>query len=163
MIYPSQGGNGAQRGVPDRWRTSRARCCDGCRRTRWSAGPPTSITQRFKRKTVELRDTWINNQQAMRTRADALLAQLGVAETRVEFDWIVDDYADFTALDISDLIRLKLPSYTSDAYIENLALRIPLSPGSCPSAPSRPPSHPVWRPHLRHRHRRPQETASRCP
>ena len=86
----------------------------------------TSIT-RFKRKTLELRETWINNQQAMRTRADALLAQLGDSEIRVEFDWIVEDYADFTALEISDLIRLKLPSYTDDAYIENLALRIPLS------------------------------------
>ena len=86
----------------------------------------TSIT-RFKRKTLELRETWINNQQAMRTRADALLAQLGDSEIRVEFDWIVEDYADFTALEISDRIRLKLPSYTDDAYIENLALRIPLS------------------------------------
>ena len=86
----------------------------------------TSIT-RFKRKTLELRETWINNQQAMRTRADALLAQLGDSEIRVEFDWIVEDYADFRALEISDRIRLKLPSYTDDAYIENLALRIPLS------------------------------------
>ena len=96
--------------------------------------PPDKVVRRsddsitnFKRKTLELRETWINNQQAMRTRADALLAQLGDSEIRVEFDWIVEDYADFRALEISDRIRLKLPSYTDDAYIENLALSIPLS------------------------------------
>ena len=37
------------------------------------------------------------------------------------------DWATFRALELSDRIRLKLPSYTDDAHIENLALSIPLS------------------------------------
>ena len=82
---------------------------------------------KYKLKTLELRDTWIQSQANMEARADAILALLDSPEIRVEFDWIVEDYADFTALEISDRIRLKLPSYTDDAYIENLALRIPLS------------------------------------
>ena len=48
-------------------------------------------------------------------------------ETRLEFSWYVDAYATFRALELSDRIRLKLPSYTDDAFIEHLALHIPLS------------------------------------
>ena len=86
-----------------------------------------SSIDKYKLKTLELRDTWIQSQANMEARADAMLAWLDSPEIRVEFDWIVEDYADFLALEISDRIRLKLPSYTDDAYIENLALRIPLS------------------------------------
>ncbi len=82
---------------------------------------------KYKLKTLELRDTWIQSQSNMEARADAILALLDSPEIRLQFSWYVDDYATFRALELSDRIRLKLPSYTDDAFIEHIALSIPLS------------------------------------
>ena len=84
----------------------------------------TSIS-RYKLKTLTLRDTWIDNAANMTARADALLAVLKSPETRLEFDWFVEDYALFRALELSDRIQLRLPGYTEQAFIEHVALNIP--------------------------------------
>ena len=96
--------------------------------------PPAKVPRRsaasiekYKLKTLELRDTWIQSQANMEARADAILEVLDSPETRLEFGWYVRDYADFLALELSDRIQLKMPFYTDDAFIENIALTIPLS------------------------------------
>ena len=86
-----------------------------------------SSIEKYKLKTHTIRDTWIQNQANMEARADAILALLDSPEKRLQFSWYVDDYADFRSLELSDRIRLKLPSYTDDAFIEHIALHIPLS------------------------------------
>lgn len=82
---------------------------------------------KYKLKTLELRDTWILSQANMEARADAILALLDSPETRLQFSFYLDDYATFRSLELSDRIRMKFPSYTDDAFIEHLALNIPLS------------------------------------
>ena len=96
--------------------------------------PPAKVVRRtqssigkYKLKTLELRDTWIQNQANMEVRADAILALLDSPEKRLEFSFYLADYTTFRDLELSDRIRLKLPSYTDDAFIEHLALHIPLS------------------------------------
>ena len=86
-----------------------------------------SSIEKYKLKTLPLRDTWIQSQANMEARADAILALLDTPETRLRFSWYISDYADFRALELSDRIRLKLPAYTDDAYIEHLTLYIPIS------------------------------------
>ena len=86
-----------------------------------------SSIEKYKLKTLELRDTWIQSQANMEARIDAILALLDTPETRLQFSWYVPAYADFRALELSDRIRLKLPAYTDDGYIEHLALYMPLS------------------------------------
>ena len=86
-----------------------------------------SSIEKYKLKTLELRDTWIQSQANMEARIDAILALLDTPETRLQFSWYVPTYADFRALELSDRIRLKLPAYTDDGYIEHLALYMPLS------------------------------------
>ena len=86
-----------------------------------------SSIEKYKIKTLELRDTWIQSQANMEARADGILDLLATPETRLQFSWYIGSYADFIALELSDRIRLKMPSYTDDAFIEHLALYIPLS------------------------------------
>ena len=77
---------------------------------------------RYKLKTLTLRDTWIDNAANMTARADSLLAALATPETRVEFPWIVEDYALFRALELSDRIRLKPPwLYRASVHREHRA------------------------------------------
>ena len=69
-----------------------------------------------------VRPTW-------RTRADALLALLGSPEIRVEFE--LDTWTTTRTFTALSYLRPHSPeaavSYTDDAFIENLALAIPLS------------------------------------
>ena len=85
----------------------------------------TSI-DRFTRRSLRLSNTWIHSVAAMTTRADALLVALSTPETRQALRWIVSDYADFAALELSDRIQVLMPGYTETAFIESIALNIPL-------------------------------------
>ena len=117
-----------------------------------------SSIDKYKLKTLELRDTWIQNQANMESRADAILALLDSPEKRLQFSFYLDDYATFRDLELIRPHPLKLPSYTDDAFIEHIALRIPLS-GVLPVCTIQATGHSS---DGRHRHRRrPQETASR--
>ena len=85
-----------------------------------------SIT-RYRPRTLELRDTWISSPAIMRARADTILGLLATPEVRFEFGWYVNDWSDFTSLELSDKIKVKMQSYEADAFIESLRFRIPLS------------------------------------
>ena len=54
----------------------------------------------------------------MEARADAILERIAAPERRVELDWYVRDWADFLALDLSDKVRIEMPTISSDAFIE---------------------------------------------
>ena len=82
---------------------------------------------RYKLKTFPLENTWVDNEANMETRADALLDTLATPETRIRWSWIVDSYADFRSHEISDRVTIKMPGYTDDVFLENIALYIPLS------------------------------------
>ena len=81
---------------------------------------------RYKPKTLELRDTWISSRDIMQQRADAILEVTASPETRYTFGWYVRDWDDFTDLEISNRIQLKMPGYTINAFIENIPLQVPL-------------------------------------
>ena len=81
---------------------------------------------RYKPKTLELRNTWISSRDIMQQRADAILAVTASPETRYTFGWYVRDWDDFTGLELSDRIQLKMPGYTINAFIENIPLQVPL-------------------------------------
>jgi len=86
---------------------------------------PASIT-RYKRRSHTLRDTWILTEAAMAARADGVLSQIDSPENRIKFNWFVEDYADFLSMELSDLIQVKMPNYSGDAYVESLGLSVPL-------------------------------------
>ena len=48
-----------------------------------------SSIEKYKIKTLELRDTWIQSQANMEARADAILALLATPETRLKFSWYI--------------------------------------------------------------------------
>ena len=80
---------------------------------------------RYHPRTLRLENTWIHSAAAMGTRADALLAALATPETRQGLRWIVDDYAVFAALELSDRIQVLMPGYTETAFIEIDSARHP--------------------------------------
>ena len=81
---------------------------------------------RYRPKSLALRNTWISSRDIMQQRADALLAALATPETRYEFPWYVKDWADFTGLELSDKVKLKMPGYEVDCFIESIRLQVPL-------------------------------------
>ena len=46
----------------------------------------------------------------------------------MSLDWYVEDWADFLALDLSDKVRVEMPTISSDAFVEGIALDLPRSP-----------------------------------
>ena len=62
----------------------------------------------------------------MQQRADAILAVTASPETRYTFGWHVRDWDDFTGLELSHRIKLKMPNYEVECFIENIPLQVPL-------------------------------------
>ena len=63
----------------------------------------------------------------MTTRANAILAQIKDPETRISVPFVVTDWSQVTSIELSDLVQVKLPTYTEDAYVEGIMLYIPRS------------------------------------
>lgn len=78
-------------------------------------------------RALELRETWINDRAGMTALANHLLGQLASSEVRVDYSFIVYDWSVFTDLELSDKVRLRMPTYTDDLFIESIALNIPLA------------------------------------
>ena len=83
--------------------------------------------QRYRPKTLNLNNTWIRSVADMDARGEAILELIASPERRVSLDWYVEDWADFLALDLSDKVRVEMPTISSDAFVEGIALDIPLS------------------------------------
>ena len=88
----------------------------------------TQSLERYDPKSLELRETW-RAAADMSSLADGVLDLLAQPETRLRFDWYVENLATFRDLELSDRIRVKLPGYIDDAFVEQLRLRIPLAGG----------------------------------
>ena len=88
----------------------------------------TQSLERYDPKSLELRETW-RSAADMSSLADGVLDLLASPETRLRFDWYVEDLATFRDIELSDRIRVKLPGYIDDAFVEQLRLRIPLAGG----------------------------------
>ena len=86
-----------------------------------------TVESQFRPKTLLLEDNWLNRGVDMSLRAGQLLQTISKVESRVSLDWYVHDWADFISNDLSDKVRLELPTISSDAFIEGVRLRIPLS------------------------------------
>ena len=87
----------------------------------------TVSLDRYRLKTLRLDGTWIRSALDMGARAQKILDALSSPEKRIYFDWYVHTWADFNALELSDRIRIELPTIASDAFIEAIRLMIPLS------------------------------------
>ena len=87
-----------------------------------------SSIDKYKIKTLELRDTWIQSQANMEARADAILALLDSPEIRLEFSLVRGRLRDLSSPRAIRPHPAQAPvSYTDDAFIEHLTLAIPLS------------------------------------
>ena len=84
----------------------------------------TVSKQRYRPKTRGLRNTWIRSVADMENRADAILDAIASPERRVQLDYLVEDWAEFLSLDLSDRVRVVLPTVESDAFIESIGLSI---------------------------------------
>ena len=84
----------------------------------------TVSKQRYRPKTRSLRNTWIRSVADMENRADAILDVLASPERRLELTYLVEDWATFLALDLSDRVHLVLDNLESDAFIESIKLDI---------------------------------------
>ena len=84
----------------------------------------TVSKQRYRPKTRGLRNTWIRSVADMENRADAILDAIASPERRVQLDYLVEDWAVFLSLDLSDRVRVVLPTVESDAFIESIGLSI---------------------------------------
>ena len=84
----------------------------------------TISKQRYRPKTRGLRNTWIRSVVDMENRAEAILDVLASPERRIQVTYLVEDWADFLALDLSGRVRLELPNLESDAFIESVKLSI---------------------------------------
>ena len=82
---------------------------------------------RYRPKALLLRNTWIRTVADMETRADALLEVLAKPEKRVKLNWYVTDWDTFRAIEISDRVRVSLPSFASDGFVEGISASIPIA------------------------------------
>ena len=87
----------------------------------------TVSKERYRPKTHRLRNTWIRSPADMESRADAILDVIASPERRVSLDWYITDWNEFTSLDLSDKVRIELPTISSDGFIEAVAVQIPLA------------------------------------
>ena len=87
----------------------------------------TVSKQRYRPKTLSLSDTWVRSTADMEARAETILEAIASPERRVSLDWYVEDWADFLALDLSDKVRVEMPTISSDAFVEGIALDFPLA------------------------------------
>ena len=60
----------------------------------------------------------------MENRADGILDAIASPERRVQLSYLVEDWATFLSLDLSDRVRVELPTVESDAFIESIGLSI---------------------------------------
>ena len=88
----------------------------------------TVSKQRYRPKTLSLSNTWVRSIADMEARAETILEAIAIPERRVSLDWYVEDWADFLALDLSDKVRVEMPTISSDAFVEGIALDLPRSP-----------------------------------
>ena len=85
----------------------------------------TSSKERYNPKVRSVKNTWIRSVADMEMRAADILSVLASPERRISISYLVDDWADFLALDLSDRVRLNLSdALLSDAFIEGIHLRI---------------------------------------
>lgn len=87
----------------------------------------TVSVERYRPKTLPLENTWVRSVTDMETRADAILDAIAEPERRVSLDWIVNDWADFLSLDLSDRVRVDLPTIQSDGFVEGVGCLLPVS------------------------------------
>ena len=87
----------------------------------------TVSRERYRPKTLSLRNTWIRSVADMEARADAILDVIASPERRVSLDWYITDWNEFTSLDLSDKVRIELPTISSDGFIEVIAVQIPIA------------------------------------
>ena len=83
--------------------------------------------QRYRPKTLSLSNTWVRSIADMETRAETILEAIASPERRVSLDWYVEDWTDFLGLDLSDKVRVEMPTISSDAFVEGIALDLPLA------------------------------------
>ena len=87
----------------------------------------TVSKERYRPKTHRLRNTWIRSVADMESRADAILDVIASPERRVSLDWYITDWNEFVSLDLSDKVRIELPTISSDGFIEAEAVSIPIA------------------------------------
>ena len=92
----------------------------------------TVSKQRYRPKTLSLSNTWVRSTADMEARAETILEAIAIPERRVSLDWYVEDWTDFLALDLSDKVRVEMPTISSDAFVEGIALDLPLVSGEYP-------------------------------
>lgn len=90
----------------------------------------TVSIERYRRKTLTLRETWVRSTADMETRAETILEAIASPERRISLDWFVESWADFLALDLSDKVRVEMPTLSSDGFIEAVRCVIPLAAGA---------------------------------
>ena len=87
----------------------------------------TVSKERYRPKTLTLGGTWVRSVSDMEARGDAILDLIAEPERRISLDWYVDSWADFISLDLSDRVRVEMPTISSDGFVEGIRLNIPLS------------------------------------
>ena len=87
----------------------------------------TVSKERYRPKTLPLTGTWVRSVSDMEARGDAILALIAEPESRISVPWYVQSWADFQAIDLSDRVRIEMPTISSDGFVEGIRLFIPLS------------------------------------
>ena len=77
-------------------------------------------------KTRALKDTWIATASDLADRLESILLFLKEPNLRVKVLWRVDDdnISEFLDLELSDRVKVRMPFYERDGFIENIGVRV---------------------------------------